>query len=176
MGWRFRKSFKILPGIRLNIGKKGFSSATVGKQGLSASIGRLGIFRNIGIPGTGLSHRRKIAGSPSALGAFIGLAFVGVVIVGVISLCVIFAAIGRNTDRQEQPKPARLVSNVPTVQTPQPTTSNSTKKSTVNRKEKSRSGTSDPKRSSQYVLGPRGGCYYINSTGKKTYVDHSKCG
>jgi len=26
-----------------------------------------------------------------------------------------------------------------------------------------------------YIRGPRGGCYYINSTGKKTYVDHSLC-
>jgi hypothetical protein len=26
-----------------------------------------------------------------------------------------------------------------------------------------------------YVLGPKGGCYYINSSGKKTYVDHSFC-
>ena len=29
--------------------------------------------------------------------------------------------------------------------------------------------------SSQYILGPRGGCYYINSKGKKTYVDHGLC-
>jgi hypothetical protein len=26
-----------------------------------------------------------------------------------------------------------------------------------------------------YFRGPRGGCYYINSSGKKTYVDHSLC-
>lgn len=26
-----------------------------------------------------------------------------------------------------------------------------------------------------YLLGPRGGCYYINSHGNKTYVDHSLC-
>ena len=26
-----------------------------------------------------------------------------------------------------------------------------------------------------YSRGPRGGCYYINSSGKKVYVDHSKC-
>ena len=24
-------------------------------------------------------------------------------------------------------------------------------------------------------LGPQGGCYYINSNGKKTYVDRSEC-
>jgi hypothetical protein len=27
-----------------------------------------------------------------------------------------------------------------------------------------------------YITGPRGGCYYINSSGNKTYVDHSFCG
>lgn len=26
-----------------------------------------------------------------------------------------------------------------------------------------------------YITGPRGGCYYINSNGNKTYVDHSFC-
>lgn len=29
---------------------------------------------------------------------------------------------------------------------------------------------------SGYITGPRGGCYYINSNGNKTYVDHSYCG
>lgn len=31
------------------------------------------------------------------------------------------------------------------------------------------------KASSQYIRGPRGGCYYINSNGNKTYVDRSLC-
>lgn len=26
-----------------------------------------------------------------------------------------------------------------------------------------------------YIRGPRGGCYYINKSGKKVYVDHSLC-
>mgnify|MGYP001293428771 CR=1 FL=1 len=54
MDWRFRKSFKLLPGFRLNIGKKGITSATVGERGFTTSIGKLGIFQNLGIPGTGL--------------------------------------------------------------------------------------------------------------------------
>jgi len=29
--------------------------------------------------------------------------------------------------------------------------------------------------SRRYITGPRGGCYYINSNGNKTYVDHSYC-
>jgi len=35
------------------------------------------------------------------------------------------------------------------------------------------SARSSPSRT--YIKGPRGGCYYINSSGKKTYVDHSYC-
>lgn len=31
------------------------------------------------------------------------------------------------------------------------------------------------KSSRKYYLGPRGGCYYINSNGNKTYVDRSLC-
>lgn len=30
--------------------------------------------------------------------------------------------------------------------------------------------------SGRYIRGPRGGCYYINSSGNKTYVDRSRCG
>lgn len=30
--------------------------------------------------------------------------------------------------------------------------------------------------SSRYITGPRGGCYYINGNGNKTYVDRSMCG
>ncbi len=26
-----------------------------------------------------------------------------------------------------------------------------------------------------YLRGPRGGCYYLNDSGRKVYVDHSKC-
>ncbi len=29
---------------------------------------------------------------------------------------------------------------------------------------------------SGYIIGPRGGCYYINRNGNKTYVDKSLCG
>ncbi len=32
-----------------------------------------------------------------------------------------------------------------------------------------------PKSSRTYYTGPRGGCYYINSNGNKTYVDRSFC-
>lgn len=85
MGWRFRKSFKILPGVRINIGKKGLTSTTIGKRGLTTSVGKKGIFQNIGIPGTGLSYRGKIpeVSRPVLIG---GLTVVAAV---VISICII---------------------------------------------------------------------------------------
>ena len=34
---------------------------------------------------------------------------------------------------------------------------------------------SESKGSRTYIMGPKGGCYYINGSGKKTYVDRSLC-
>ncbi|MDF7676643.1 DUF4236 domain-containing protein [Neisseriaceae bacterium ESL0693] len=56
MGWRFRKSIKVLPGVRINIGKQGITSATIGRRGASINIGKKGTSANLGIPGTGLSY------------------------------------------------------------------------------------------------------------------------
>lgn len=64
MGFRFRKSFKVAPGVRINLGKRGLS-ANVGKRGASMSFGKSGTYANIGIPGTGLSYRTKVGGSKS---------------------------------------------------------------------------------------------------------------
>jgi len=62
MPLRFRKSVKIAPGVRLNIGKKS-SSVTVGKKGASVNFGKRGVYGNLGIPGTGLKYRSKISGT-----------------------------------------------------------------------------------------------------------------
>ncbi len=69
MGWRFRKSFKILPGFRLNIGKRGISGISAGPRGFTTNIGKRGIFQNLGISGTGLSFREKI-GETSPVGSY----------------------------------------------------------------------------------------------------------
>ena len=62
MGFRFRKSIKLLPGVRANISKSGVST-TLGPRGASIGIGKQGTFLNIGIPGTGLSYRQRILSS-----------------------------------------------------------------------------------------------------------------
>ena len=56
MGFNFRKSFKIAPGIRLNVGKKGISSLSAGPKGAKVSIGKKGTRTTVSAPGTGLSY------------------------------------------------------------------------------------------------------------------------
>lgn len=61
MGFNFRKSIKIAPGVKLNIGKKGISSVSVGKQGARVTKDKNGNTKvTIGIPGTGISYTKKI--------------------------------------------------------------------------------------------------------------------
>lgn len=56
MGFRFRKSIKLAPGVKLNIGKKGISSLSVGKNGARVNISKKGTRTTVGLPGTGLSY------------------------------------------------------------------------------------------------------------------------
>ena len=65
MGYfRFRRSFKILPGVKWNLGKKS-SSVSLGGRGFHYTIGSSGTRMTVGLPGTGLSYtsvnRRKRA-------------------------------------------------------------------------------------------------------------------
>lgn len=56
MGLRFRKSVRLLPGVRLNISKQGLSSLSIGGRGLTYNIGRKGTRGTVGLPGSGLSY------------------------------------------------------------------------------------------------------------------------
>lgn len=55
MGFRFRRSFKVLPGVRLNISKSG-ASMSLGKRGAWVTLGNKGVRTTIRIPGTGISY------------------------------------------------------------------------------------------------------------------------
>lgn len=65
MGLNFRKSFKIAPGVRVNIGKQGISSISVGGRSARVTIGNKKTTTTVGIPNSGLSystskhHRRR---------------------------------------------------------------------------------------------------------------------
>ena len=71
--FRFRKSIKLLPGLRWNIGSKS-SSLSFGGPGARYTIGSNGSRATVGIPGTGLSytefhgaHRRVATRHPRIL-------------------------------------------------------------------------------------------------------------
>jgi len=55
MGFRFRKSLRILPGVRLNFSKRG-TSLSLGGRGATVNISDRGVRKTIGIPGTGMSY------------------------------------------------------------------------------------------------------------------------
>jgi hypothetical protein len=59
MGLRFRRSVRLMPGVRLNFGMRGMSVST-GVRGASVTFGSRGIYANSGIPGTGLSYRQRL--------------------------------------------------------------------------------------------------------------------
>ena len=60
MGFRFTRRIKILPGVRVNIGKNGISSVSVGPRGASVTAGKRGIHGNVGLPVPGLSARTRL--------------------------------------------------------------------------------------------------------------------
>jgi hypothetical protein len=55
MGFRFRRSIKILPGVRLNFGKRGISTS-IGIRGAHITVGKTGTRTTVGLPGSGLSY------------------------------------------------------------------------------------------------------------------------
>ena len=59
MGFRFRKSFKLAPGVRFNISKSGFSTS-LGKRGASLNLGTRGVRGSVGIPGTGVGYQTAL--------------------------------------------------------------------------------------------------------------------
>jgi Protein of unknown function (DUF4236)/Bacterial SH3 domain len=59
MGFRFRKSVKILPGVRLNFGKKGCTSTTIGGKFFKTNVSNRGVKHTFSVPGTGVSYQTK---------------------------------------------------------------------------------------------------------------------
>lgn len=60
MGLRFRKSVKIAPGIKLNIGKKSVGVSVGNKYGGVSINSRSGVTTRASIPGTGISYTKKV--------------------------------------------------------------------------------------------------------------------
>ena len=55
MGFRFRRSFGVIPGVRINLGKRG-ASVSLGVRGAHVTVGPTGVRDTVGIPGTGASY------------------------------------------------------------------------------------------------------------------------
>lgn len=59
MAWKFRKSVKILPGIKLNFSNAGVSTS-FGPKGFKYNVGRKGVRRTVSIPGSGFYHTEML--------------------------------------------------------------------------------------------------------------------
>lgn len=107
MGLRFRRSIKIAPGVRLNVGSKSWGISTGSRGARISTNSKSGTHVSVGIPGTGLSYRQKIGATPKqsgqdssspghALGGCLVLLFAinpligcGSIVVGIVILCFI---------------------------------------------------------------------------------------
>jgi hypothetical protein len=106
MGLRFHRSIKLLPGIRLNFGKRGISTS-IGVRGAHVTYGPSGTRTTVGLPGTGLSYThlekphhgrpvRTAAEAPTGSAASPGSAGRGFLWIGLI-VVVLVVAVGRLT-------------------------------------------------------------------------------
>lgn len=84
MAFRFRKSIKIAPGVRLNLGKRS-ASVSVGGKGLRYTAGTKGDHITAGIPGSGLSYTKKVQSRSASIGS---------VLILIAVVCVFFLLVG----------------------------------------------------------------------------------
>jgi hypothetical protein len=55
MAWRFQRRKKLLPGVTLNVGKRG-AGLSLGRRGARVNVGRRGVGATLTLLGTGLSY------------------------------------------------------------------------------------------------------------------------
>jgi Protein of unknown function (DUF4236)/Bacterial SH3 domain len=67
MGWRFRNSVKLLPGVRLHFSKSGISTS-VGGPGATINFGKQGTRSTLGLPGSGISYSELHSSAPAGNG------------------------------------------------------------------------------------------------------------
>ncbi len=97
MGFRFRKSIRLFPGVRINLSKGGVS-ASVGRPGATINIGRKGVRGTVGLPGSGLSYSEMLtdgkgehtaAAAPGSAGGGAGCALFAIValLIAAVATC-----------------------------------------------------------------------------------------
>jgi hypothetical protein len=93
MGFRFHRSVRILPGVRVNLSKSG-TSLSVGRRGATVNFSKRGTRTTVGIPGTGISYSETSRSTPGSAGenraSGIGWLVIVVAIIGAIA----YAALG----------------------------------------------------------------------------------
>ena len=55
MPTRFRRTFTLFPGVKVNVSKGGMS-ISVGKRGFTLNFSKRGVRQTVGLPGSGISH------------------------------------------------------------------------------------------------------------------------
>ena len=86
MGFRFRRSVKLLPGVRLNFSKSGVSTS-IGARGAHVTVGHGQVRETVGLPGTGLSYTEQHRVDAPAPG---GRAAIGSAVILLAVLAVVF--------------------------------------------------------------------------------------
>jgi cobalamin biosynthesis Mg chelatase CobN len=66
MGLRVRKSVKIAPGVKVNIGKKSVGVSAGNKYGGVSVNSKTGVSSRVSVPGTGVSYTNKISDNKKA--------------------------------------------------------------------------------------------------------------
>ena len=61
MGSRFRKSIKLAPGVKLNLGKKSAGISVGGKHGGININSKTGVSSRVSVPGTGISYTSNLS-------------------------------------------------------------------------------------------------------------------
>lgn len=97
MGFRFYRRIKILPGVSINLGKKG-ASMSVGPRGAKMTFGRRGVKSSVGIPGTGIRYETPYSKGGGSGGGGFGSYFLITVLFGILSF--ILMRIGSITHSQ----------------------------------------------------------------------------
>ena len=64
---KFRKSIKLGKGVRVNIGKKGISSVSLGGKGTTLNVGSKGVKATVGVPRTGISETINLSKKRSSV-------------------------------------------------------------------------------------------------------------
>ena len=90
---KFRRSKKLFPGVRLNIGKKGPTSLSVGGKGATLNISTKGSKATAGIPGTGLSYSTEHGGEKRKKAPRTTRSSAGGIIISLIIIFAIFVII-----------------------------------------------------------------------------------